>query len=127
MHVLELGTARKCCIEQPIQHEAACTDQIPIDRPTVTRTLTRMGTRLDASSPAFVVAPNEYGEWGWKLIAGTGHVLAQSGADFESRVDCEDAVELIRRLAPVARFDKPDSSRTAFRGIFDHEGNSRGE
>lgn len=86
-----------------------------------------MGTRLDASSPAFVVAPNEYGEWGWSLITGSGRVLAQSGGDFESRSDCEDAIDLVRRLAPVARFDKPDSSRTAFRGIFDQRGVPRDE
>lgn len=91
------------------------------------RTLPGMATRSDASSPAFVVAPNEYGEWGWVLVTGSGRVLARSGSDFESRSDCEEAIDLIRRLAPMARFDKPDASRAAFRGIFDQRENSRAE
>ncbi|MCW5769295.1 MAG: YegP family protein [Phycisphaeraceae bacterium] len=86
-----------------------------------------MSTRMDASSPAFVVGPNEYGEWGWCLITGSGRVLARSGMEYESRADCEDAVDLIRRLAPVARFDRPDSSRAAFLGSFDMRGTPRAE
>ncbi|MBX3316454.1 MAG: YegP family protein [Phycisphaeraceae bacterium] len=81
-----------------------------------------MGTRMDASSPAFVVAPNEYGEWSWLLVSGGGRVLARSGSEFESRGDCEEAIELIRRAAPVARFDKPDASRAAFLGTFEERG-----
>lgn len=84
-----------------------------------------MATRSDASSPAFVVAPNEYGEWSWSLITGSGRVLAQSVSDFESRSDCEDAIDLVRRLAPLARFDKPDSSGAAFKATFDLRGTRR--
>ncbi len=39
--------------------------------------------------------------WRWRMIAGNGRVLADSGEAYEHRVDCEHGLSLVRDKAPI--------------------------
>jgi uncharacterized protein YegP (UPF0339 family) len=52
----------------------------------------------------FEVFRNRKKEWRWRLRAANGRIIANSGESYRRRIDCSDAIELVRnsRFAKVA-------------------------
>jgi uncharacterized protein YegP (UPF0339 family) len=50
----------------------------------------------------FEIYQDKTGDWRWRLCAGNGEILADSGEGYEDRDDCEKAIALVREIAPAA-------------------------
>lgn len=50
----------------------------------------------------FIIYQDAKKEWRWRLIAGNGNVLADSGEGYTKKADAEKGVEFIRNSAASA-------------------------
>jgi uncharacterized protein YegP (UPF0339 family) len=50
----------------------------------------------------FYVYKDANGEYRWRLRAGNGRVIADSGEGYERKIDCEHGIELIKEESPTA-------------------------
>jgi uncharacterized protein YegP (UPF0339 family) len=71
----------------------------------------------------FEVYEDDAGEYRWRLLAGNGEVLGDSGEGYADRGGAEDAVERVREYAPDA--DTLDVGRAAFEIYEDAGGEHR--
>ena len=50
----------------------------------------------------FYVYKDANGEYRWRLRAGNGRVIADSGEGYERKIDCEHSIELVKEESPTA-------------------------
>ena len=57
----------------------------------------------EAARKSFQVYKDAAGDWRWRLVAGNGRVIADSGEGYQHRADCLHGVELVKdaKYAPV--------------------------
>lgn len=53
-------------------------------------------------SPRFDVYQDRKGEWRWRLLAGNGRTVADSGEGYKTKQGVQRAIDMVRRLAVVA-------------------------
>lgn len=84
---------------------ATATKKSPAPR----RVARRTAGEQPASSMAFLIFEDNGGSYHWKIVAGDGATLGQSG-DFASYHDAEQAAQQVRDGAAAARFDRRGST-----------------
>lgn len=54
------------------------------------------------SRRAFQVYADAAGEWRWRLVAGNGRIIAESGEGYRQKQDCLHGIELVKDSKEVA-------------------------
>jgi len=89
-----------------------------------TRAVDRVRDRGGADGDLeYEVYEDDAGEYRWRLLAGNGEILGDSGEGYDSRSGAEDAVERVQGYAPDA--DVLDVGRAAFEIFEDSAGEHR--
>jgi uncharacterized protein YegP (UPF0339 family) len=50
----------------------------------------------------FYIYRDAKGEYRWRLRAGNGRIIADSGEGYERKIDCERSIELVKEESPTA-------------------------
>jgi len=59
----------------------------------------------------FVVYRDKKGEWRWRFVAPNNKIVADSGEGYKWKVDCLDAIELVKKHAKCAEVKYGDSNK----------------
>lgn len=58
----------------------------------------------------FVMYLDHAKEYRWYLMAENNEKIADSAEGYKSRESCEDGIKLVRRMAPKAKIQTPESA-----------------
>lgn len=61
----------------------------------------------------FQVFKDVSSQYRWRMVAANGRIIAVSGEGYHNKKDCTDAIDLVKRFAPIAPVEDLTASASA--------------